>query len=120
MKKFAIPLFILFSSSAFPVQQDIDLKQVVNNTLGTLCTISRHLTDVTDVLLLGDNLANGKHHDPGVVRVIHNKTRQIQKGMQQVSLLNRQLHDPTASRVHVGLLLVKKIEEVLILIRDAV
>lgn len=113
-------LLILFSCTFLSVSPMVDspIKKIIDDKLALASGALRHLTDVTDVILLGNDLWNGKGHDLQTARFLKDKIQQIQKLLQKISLMNRQMNDPRADKVYMGLQIIKHVEELMLLLRD--
>ena len=116
MSKLFIMPFILFTSLSPALQIPSELDKTLNNILNGISQVNREIDQVADILLLGNEIATGSK-DIQHAKEIKLATRQVQRSVAQMQRLKRELASPKSSRVHVILLLVKKLEEVILYLK---
>lgn len=94
------------------------IQRFVDKTLVIVSNALRHLTDVTDILISTNNIAQGTPQNTASIKILKHKIAQIQKAAQQISLLNSQLNNPNADRLHVTAQLLKMVEETIGYIKE--
>lgn len=111
-------MLVITVGNAHPMEQSI--QTLLQNALGQSSQALHSFNEVIDVIAMGSDLAGGGSNNQQKVRILKDKLAQAQRIIVQISLLNREINDPRNSTVHIGLLVTKKIEELLLLVRDGI
>ena len=117
MKRVFIFMVVITVGNARPMEHN--LHDLIQNALGQSSQALHSFNEVIDIIAMGSDLAGGGSNNQQKVRILKDKLAQAQRIIVQISLLNRELNDPRNSTVHIGLLVTKKIEELLLLVRES-